>query len=98
MIYLLLLVTGCFLGWITKGIMQSIKDYRLALKVNSIQFSMKEFEKMQEENKRMKDDLQTATQRIQLLNATRQNNMRNGGFMNHDNSSGDGTPWLRENS
>lgn len=66
MIYLLLLLTGIFVGIKYTNLRRLYDDYKLSLRVNSILVSSKAAEASQAENERLKAELTSASQRLQI--------------------------------
>jgi len=66
MIYLMLLVTGLLIGWNAYRIKGVVADYRLALRVNTIQFSAKQTEGLKEKIKDLESELKSAQTRLNL--------------------------------
>lgn len=66
MIYLLLLITGLLIGWNAYKVKGVIADYRLALRVNTIQFSAKQTEGLKEKIKDLEAELKSAQTRLNL--------------------------------
>lgn len=66
MIYLMLLLSGLFVGWTAHRVWIVIKDYRLALKVNTLQFNAKQTEQLQGKLRDLEQELHVAKTRLDL--------------------------------
>lgn len=95
MIYILLLLTGYFLGSRIEKLLQLYRDYKLSLRVNSIVTSTKQYEEREKEIQQLKNDLQTANHRLAIYSAASANKGTGGMFSGNFNSNG--SPWAREN-
>lgn len=66
LVYIGLMISFFILGWISKGIMQVFKEYKLALKVNTVMYNSKESEKMKLEIDQLRAELKSAADRIAI--------------------------------
>lgn len=64
--YLISSVLIFYAGYKVNSVVQLYKDYKLALKFNSLAFSQKQYEKLLQENEALKNELKQATERLQL--------------------------------
>lgn len=96
--YLIVLAVGLFLGARYVSFKQMYKDYRLALRVNSIQFSANETIRVQTENKQLKEELSSVLQRLelhQMMNNQTAAQPFKGGLPNNDDQHSNGVAGIR---
>lgn len=87
LVYILLLLTGVFLGAKYTQLKQLYTDYRLGLRINAIQYSQKETDAMRDKMTALEGDLRTANERLKLYSASMQSSKQNGGFINDNQPS-----------
>lgn len=66
MFYIFLLITGAFLGWQLKKVFIVLQDYRLALKINTVQFNAKETDILKTKLADLQAELKSAETRLNL--------------------------------
>lgn len=99
LIYLLLLLSGIFIGNKFNSLMQLYKDYKLSLRVNSIIANSKQYEQQQEEIERLKIENKSLLERLTLYAATsssKRTQLNIGGY-EHGNISSNGATRFGEN-
>lgn len=84
LVYLGLAITFFVVGWLSKGVLQVYKEYRIALKVNTVMYNNQETEKMKKEIEQLKGELKSASDRMSLMAATNQKS--GGNYFDHIDS------------
>lgn len=92
MSFFLSIIIFFLLGMKVNELLSLYRDYKLAMKMNSLSISQKQFKQMEEENKSLKDQLESMNQRLQFYSA---NNKKAGAF--YDDISRYGSSRVREN-
>lgn len=95
LVYVGMFISGLLIGWNINKFKSLYDDYKLALKVNSIQFSSKKMIEMQKENEKLKQELSSAAERISIYQSSTKINR--GGYSNDDFNSNRFT-GIRENA
>lgn len=72
LLYFSLIGFSFYAGFKARGVVQLVRDYRLGLKYNSLAFSQKQYEKIVKENENLKRELSSASERLNIINATGQ--------------------------
>ncbi|MEW9702914.1 hypothetical protein [Paenibacillus sp. SI8] len=70
MIYFVIAVLFFFMGKKYSDVWKLYHDWKLAIKVNTVQFSSKQMELLVNENKTLKDEISSANQRLQVYQMT----------------------------
>lgn len=85
LVYIGLMVSFFILGWISKGILQVFKEYKLALKVNTVMYNSQESQKMKSEIDTLRAELKTAADRMTIYQAAAQQ-QKGGNYFDHFDS------------
>jgi hypothetical protein len=66
LLYISMIGFSMFAGYKLRGLVQVIRDYKLALKINTLAFSQKQYEELLKERDALRADLQAVNERLKL--------------------------------
>ncbi len=97
LIYLLIFASGLIIGIKYLALKRLYDDYKLSLRVNSIITGSKQIEEIRLENDRLKLEIRTMSDRLNLHQAAASTKRFTPGGVSFGNNDNNRTAWLREN-
>lgn len=83
LLYLSMIGFSIYLGYKLRQLVDVIRDWRLAMKINSLQFSKKQFDELVKERDTLREDMKAMNERLKFYSSAVQST--NKGGLRHDN-------------